>query len=406
MKGHYLLPLLVFVVILLNNCATTTRLKTETDYRPVSPSKTRLICSYTLPKEKISPIITVKLIEERLAVRVQTDYYKTSYAWLNRTSCLGLSGLSILAAINWWDEYGGPDTARVYYGRVFGILGAAIFLVGAIRGEDPWHPKEWQKEQIFNQDTSYRFPSPVTVKMIQVKPYQGGERKSFSTDITGNFELDIRDFYDISPPDSDFILEISSTNLAGSIRIPKDYVKKVKTYEEEAKVIFKQAQVKELDIQYFDALSIYDKIISEYPYSSAVPKAKERKAELEKKIRETKITQIRNQLQSVSEGKVINVIEKLGLTEYESNEFGWRIENLSFSTAVAVMKNGLGLPLNDAECEQEYKNLSRYQKFYAILCYKDYLGEAAIEELSSIFDISNTTAEKLVNINPKSLLMK
>jgi hypothetical protein len=381
MRGHRLLLLFALLTILMTNCATTRVIKTETAYRPVFPPKLRLVCDYSLPMDSLSPIIRVKLKKEELAVKVQTNYYKTSYEWFNRTICLGLSGLSILAAIKWWNAYVGPDTDRIYYGRVWGILGAVIALAYGIPGNFPLGPKTWQKEQVLSHEMSYQFSSYLSNTPVQVSG-PSGETKVLESDGAGNLAVDIRDFYNVLTPDSNLILKIGyGITLASEIKVPLDYVNKVKIYEDEAKALLQQGE--------------YDKIMSQYPNSKAAVAAKE-----------AKIAQIRKRLQKVSDEKVRVAIAKLELDEYDAAKFGMTLENLSSSLVIAVIKNGLGMPLDDAECVQEYRNLSKFQKFYAIICYKDYLGEDAVEELSSIFNISKITAERLVEISPKNLLGK
>jgi len=176
--------------------------------------------------------------------------------------------------------------------------------------------------------------------------------------------------------------------------------------EQRAEYLLAQAESLNLRKEDSKAILVYKQILDSFPSLEVAKTAEQKYREFEKRIAEQKINQIRTELQGVSEEKVKNAILKLGLTEDESNSLASVIDNLTSSDAIAVMKNGLALPLVDEECELQYRRLSRYQRFYAILCYKDFLGESAVKELSSMLNISNTTAENLVNINPKSFFVK
>lgn len=176
--------------------------------------------------------------------------------------------------------------------------------------------------------------------------------------------------------------------------------------EKKAEDLLSQAESLEKSQEDSKALLVYKQILDSFPSFEITKTAEQKYRELEKRITEQKINQIRKELQGVSEEKVKNAILKLGLSEDESNSLARAIDNLSSSDAITVIKNGLGLPLVDEQCDIQYRRLSRYQRFYAILRYKDYLGESAVKELSSILNISNTTAKNLANINPKNLLVK
>lgn len=238
--------------------------------------------------------------------------------------------------------------------------------------------------------------------MVQISSYPKGEQKSIRPDRTGKVDIDIRDFFGFIEEDSDLILKISQAGLSTSIKIPANYIKMIKDYENEANILYEQALSDET-VDRNEALKRCNLLIEKYP------KAQVKVSQIQEILKKEKIAKIRKELQMVSSEKIKNIIPEL-VSDYESEQFGSAIINLSKSYAISVIKNGLGMPLTDTECSEEYRNLTLYQKFYAILCYKDNLTEtyekSPVEELSRMLYISNTTAEKLVRINPKNLVYK
>ncbi|MEO0142881.1 MAG: hypothetical protein ABIL70_08155 [candidate division WOR-3 bacterium] len=378
------LSFLFLLILLVNNCATTHLVKTESDYEPVSPLKLRLGCSVDLPKDRFEPKITLNLTTEKLYQKKVTEHYKTSYQWRNRLALVGFGGLCVWAAIKWWD-YAVEDTSGKWYpARVFGLLGAGFSFLGAMVGADefPSSPKYWKKETVIGSDTVYKDKQPLSKKTVSV--FTPIETKGYplQTDEKGITLLDIRDFYTSTPGDSNLILKIDYEGITTKTLIPNNFVNQVRDYENEAENLFTRAQNKEEQGKYEDALADYNLIKEKYPLARASAPANAKIEAIQRKLAEKKIAEIRKRLQRVSAQKVGSAILKFGLDESQANALAIAIENLSQSGAIAVMKEGLGMPLSDNECVEEYRKLNRFQKFYAVVCYKEYLSKD-IDERSS-----------------------
>ena len=410
MNRVFLSTILLIFLGILSGCATRTYLKTKVEYSPVSPPKVRLKCDVNLPKDKISPLISISLDKETLEQKVRTDFYEVHYKWANRVSGILLTGASIFTAVKWWNVYSVDTTeegeeVHMYYPRYLGIIGAIVGLVFIFDSDkQPFPPEQVQEKQLIKDDTIYT-ATPLTQQSIVITSLFGNESKTVVTDENGKAEFDVRDFYESCPLDSSLILKVSTSKLSTKIIIPNSYVKKVKDYETEAVEAFNRAQTAEKMGKYNKAINYYNVIIRKYPKAKPASDAREKISILQEKIRAQKVAQIRKRLERVSKAKVQKVIRRLKLSESESNALAEAIEYLSsYDDVVSVVKKGLKMPLSDDDAYQEYGNLTLYQKFYAILCYKDYLGKGATKKLSDMLYISNSTAEKLCKINPKNLL--
>jgi hypothetical protein len=203
--------------------------------------------------------------------------------------------------------------------------------------------------------------------------------------------------------------------------VPNDYLTTVRNYEDEAKRLFIQAKNKEEEGKYEEALEDYRLVTEKYPISKASIEAKSKIGVVQGKITEKQITEIRKRLQTVSDEKVRRAIAGLGLDESQNNALASTIENLSGSSAAVVIKEGLGMPLSDGECIQEYQRLNLYQKFYAVVCYVtqrfNSINEEAlaiepdapyytIQECAQILRTSEEIVSKLVKVNPVALLIR
>lgn len=403
---------LVFAIILfLANCSTKL-VKTETDYRPVFPLKSKLVCDFKIPTS-ISPIISVGLKEELLSEKVKTNHYQRNYTWLNRTLWLGLTALTIgwAVAVNDWRTEPTPEDS--FLGNSFYISClAALPLVAVFTSYDwPFSPKRWKKEQVFSYDTSYQFSSTLATKRIRVISHGSDEEKYLTTNAQGSLQIDIRDFYKDLPPDSDLILRFSYNNLYGDIILPANFVGNIRSYEKEALDLYERAQLEENNNKLNEALGLYNLLINNYPDAKIRYEVLQKSTELQDKIKQQKVIQIRQRLTRVSDEKVRTFIGNL-ISQYESEALGRRIDNLPSSYAKSVIKDGLEMPLSDNECLQEYNNLTLYQKFYAILCYKNYLIKSGLEKtqvidkLSDVLNLYYETAQKLIDIDPHNMLSK
>lgn len=411
----------ILLVCFIKSCATTRLTKTESEYHPVSPVKLRLNCSVDLPKDRFEPKVTLNFTTEKLYQKTMTEHYVTSYKWRNRLFSLVLTGVSVWATINWWD-YAIEDTSGKWYpARVFGLIGAVFgFLAGTVGADEfPSKPKYWKQEVVIASDTIYKDPQPLSKATITL--FSSGETKGYplKTDEKGKIPCDIREFYTSTPKDSNLIFRINYEGVATKTLIPRDFVNQVRDYETEAKNLFTRAQNKEEQGKYEEALADYNLIKGKYPVSQASKSADTKIESVQRKLVEKKIAEIRKRLQRVSELHVRGAIIKLGLDEYQNNALANAIENLSSSTAVLVMKEGLGIPLSDDECVAEYRKLALFQKFYAVVCYLRKVSEDQSKEAVGEMDTDyfwgcmarelNTPIEivtDLVGLKPENLLKK
>ncbi len=112
----------------------------------------------------------------------------------------------------------------------------------------------------------------------------------------------------------------------------------------------------------------------------------------------------RARLARVSVNKVQRAIDRLRLNEQESNALAVAVYHVSADAIVRIVQKGLGMPLDREECVEEYGGLNLHQRFYVMMCYKDFAGDGAAEVLANLLNVSWTTAEKMVGIKPASLL--
>ncbi len=90
--------------------------------------------------------------------------------------------------------------------------------------------------------------------------------------------------------------------------------------------------------------------------------------------------------------------------EYEGNSFAQSVEYLDRSHAAKVMKEGCGFPLGESECAAEYSRLTLFQKFYALLKYKEALGIEARPKLVSMLNLSPPVVDRFISLESRSVL--
>jgi photosystem II stability/assembly factor-like uncharacterized protein len=186
--------------------------------------------------------------------------------------------------------------------------------------------------------------------------------------------------------------------------------------EQRAENLLAQAESLELGKEDTKAILLYKQVIDSFPSLPSAKVAEQKYKEVEVRIRENEIVDARKRIASVSEEKARSAISGLGLNEQESNALASTIENLSSSNAAVVMKEGLGIPLSDAECASEYRNLTLFQKFYAVLCYleqqKEYLNKTKDEisepdfwyQIATQLNIPEQMFNKLLVLKSENLL--
>jgi hypothetical protein len=261
-------------VLVLGGC-TTKLVNTSSQYRPVMPERARLSCACELPATYSSSVFRVALRKEVLAQKVETRRYLTSYSWLNRSLWLGLAGFSGYAAAHWWDYYTVSNDTAFYSGRVFGLLGAGVGLLGALTLADvPFGPSSWQKERVVSGDTVYGTGTHLADRAIQVTVrQQGAVPVTQQTDGDGEATLPAREYYDLPGADKGLVLDIAGEGLSTALSIPGSYLMRAKAYDSAAVTLFGQAREAEEDGRDEDALSFYSRVVDTYPDATTATEA-------------------------------------------------------------------------------------------------------------------------------------
>jgi photosystem II stability/assembly factor-like uncharacterized protein len=184
--------------------------------------------------------------------------------------------------------------------------------------------------------------------------------------------------------------------------------------EKKAEKLLSQAESLELRKEYDKAIILYKQILDSFPTVELTKVA-------EQKYKELKIANARKQIALVSEEKVRSAIDRLGLSVEESNALFSAITNISRRSMIEIIINGLEMPLDEDSACQEYQKMTPFQKFYAILCYKDYRDriikeasergeevemDVSVELLDLLPGVSLETIKKLCKISPKNLIIK
>lgn len=331
------LPL--FLLVFLLGC-TTKLVKVDTDSRPVSPTKARLVADLIPPgtqeaRYRDNPCLSVTV---RLRVKQPAGY-----------------------GIGDWTE--------------------GLRFLGNPGGLFVW---------------------AVESSAVTVARSDGSGVKTLRTGYLGELKIDLRDFYAHDPPESALRLTVTLTHLGLSreVTIRRDYVAKARNYEDRASVLLGEAISYEKAGDYSSAFERYAQLLADYPDAKATEQAG---VGLER-VKQARTEQVRRELTRVSDDKVRAALGRLGLTEYESNSLAGAVESLSSSGAASVTRKGLGLQLDESECAEEYRSLTLFQKFYAILRYANSLGGSAADALAPMLGVPRATAEKLAGLSAQKLL--
>jgi|GEM_PF-2359414 len=396
------------LAVWLCSCATNLT-STDVGYQRVSPERPRLSWTWTLlPGEaKNAPVLTTKLATEYLSERVETRHYRTSYSWANRGCWFGTTALMIGAAVkvkDWGLHYEQGDTV-MGTSTLLAILSIFPFGAGLIYPDFPLPPRRWEKKATLEDDTSYRFPTPVSDKPVPLSASGNAGGRTLRTDKDGNLNVDVRDFfYESLPADSPLLLTATWSGLSASLTVPPDRIRAVRRTETEASALLARARAAETESKDGAALALYDSLDRAYASTRAASQASDKAGQLREKVKQARLAQARRELERVSQDKVQNAIDRLHLTEYESNAFGQSVEHLAQTHAASVMKDGCGFPLTDAECAAEYQRLTLFQKFYALLKYKESLGTEARPRLAAMLNMSMPIIGRLISLDSKAVL--
>lgn len=398
---------LALVALLLSNC-TTKLINTSSEYRPVTPERARLSCTCDLPATYSSPVLKVALWKQVLTEKVETRHYRTDYSWLNRSLWLGLAGFSGYAAAHWWNYYDMKNDTAIYTRRVLGLVGAGIGLLGAWSLSNfPIGPSQSREQRVFSGDTVYGTGTQLANRAVQVTVrQQGAASVTQQTDDVGRLILSARDYYDLPEADKGLMLDIAGAGLSATLSVPGAYLMRAGAYDSAAVALFGQARKAEEDGHDEEALSFYSRVADTYPDATAAPEARAKAQTIQQRVQAAKVARVRDELRRVSDDKVRSAIAALGLSRDESDYLGRAVDGLKDDKDKAgdVIRVGLDMPLSGGDCAQEYRGLTLFQKFYAVLCYQNRQGGDVVQGYMSLLGVSESVARRLAGMDPKTML--
>lgn len=226
---------------------------------------------------------------------------------------------------------------------------------------------------------------------------------------TGNWQIESKTIYCLATNPADNQLLYCGTNKGlyvsenqgASWQIFKTPI------EKRLDILYSQAESLEKQNEESKAVTFYKQILDSFPSLELTKVVRQRYQRL------TKILDARNRIASVSEEKARSAIGRLGLSESESNSLAYSVNNLSRNYVLAVIVNGLEMPLKESEAWLEYQKMSLYQKLYVILYAAENLASADLDPMSSKQSrlkewlyLSDKISEKMVRIKSESLLVK
>jgi hypothetical protein len=339
-----------------------------------------------------APVLATRLTTEYLSERVETRHYHTDHTLTNLGCWLGAAALPLVVAVavNDWSDHldasGGKTWGRsknIAFGSYL-VLGVGLYLGIPHLDSFPLRPRDWTKKVVLRTDTSYQSGARVSLRSVVVSRADGGNGRDLQTTEDGVLNVDIRDFYVGLPADSALRLAATWSGLSAFIVVPPEYVRVARQNESDASALLVQADAAEAESKDELALALYDSLSHAYANTRPASEASVKAGALRAGVNQARIAQARRDFERVSQEKVQGAIGKLNLSSAESNLFAEAIQNLSEDDAASVMEVGLGLLLPDSDCAQEYGQLTLFQKFYALLRYKDAVGTEARSRLAAI----------------------
>jgi len=403
------------LMLLFCSCATSL-LRSTGEYRRVTPSRHHLIWSWVRSTPTCAPVLRTTLANQYLSRRVETNRYRTDYTWVNRGCWLGASALFALAEM-WFYNHTRMDTSDGkwftfgYLNLLLGVPCLALLARGVIQGGGgvnlrgtPLSPRYWSKEVVIPSDTSYRDAEPRAGKSALVSSADPLRTENLRVDESGELSVDIRNFYEGLPADSALRLTATLSGESAMLVVPAEYVRSVRQHEADASGLFAHASSAASEGQDETALVLYDSVRSTYASTRAAVQASDEIGRLRARIGQVRLAQAEGDFQRVSMEKVQYAIGRLDLTGDESNVFARAVENLSRDDAAEVMRAGFALLLPNSGSAAAYRQLSLFQKFYALLRYKESVGDEARMRLEAMLDIDAPTIDRLITMDSRTML--
>ncbi|KAF0139340.1 MAG: hypothetical protein FD122_3334 [Stygiobacter sp.] len=402
------LAVTVFIALIFQACTPTTSLwKTTDEYRSVSPEKSRLLLKYDLPTEGI-PVVKIKVSKDYLSQKIYTKHYETVRND-KRAGQVAL-GVGITAASAGLIYLGAKAPAKDSSTKKLAIAGGIIGgIYGIVQILKPTPKESWTKDSVDIKDTLYAFREDVKSKSITLRSEHNMKNNYLKTNSDGIVTADVRDFYNNLTEDSPLKILISDgVAQTAEIYIQSSYVSRIRNNEIEAEKLYRKADSKLKESKFIEANSLFEEAISKYPLARFAENSKTAIKNIVSNIKEEKLEIARKKIRAVSENKVPEAFDRVGITPDESNVIGPMTERISRSSVSLVIVDGLGMSLDRYQAENEFNLLTNSQKIYAILAACENISKEQNkpkwEVLNAILEIDESIAKKFAGIESVRLL--
>jgi len=409
MRYNKLIAVLLIFAFSLYSCSPITKLiKTDSEYRPVIPERSRLIINYQLNETKITPEFPITIYQELFSNKALTLNYETKHPSKKGLEVFG--GLALGAAAAGLFISSGKTAPKDTTSRVLLVIGGIGASIGSLYLLFKGTPTDyWSRDSIINHDTIYSFKTPLQSTLLTIKSKHDNKSNYFTSSENGIVSIDLRKFYEKLPENSDLLISISHYDaIPADLKISNSYIRKVKQYELEADNLLEEANDKIKNKKYIEAEILFKRIVLSYDQSNASKSAKNELIEIVDKVKEEKITEGRKILRSVSVNKVPAAIDGARITESELQTLGWRLENISKSEAAKIIIDGFEMSLDHNSAYSEYLALNNSQKIFALLAAAEKISKNNRTDKSTVLiqliRIDGNLAKKLSTIESVKLL--
>ena len=408
MKRWTIISILTCAGFFVGCAPQTSRVKTDSDYRPVKPPKSRLVVESDMSRASGQPMVALTVYEEVLANKVLTQHYTTKYPGKKAAEVAGgvalagaATGLFIAAG-----KTSSQDTSArslYYIGGIAAGLGSLYLVIKQTPSDD------WARDSVLHLDTIYSFRKPLSSALVGLQSDESTKKSAIRTDGQGKMMIDIRDITAQNRINRDLEVTLSYMNATPTvITIPSAYVSAVMKNEVDANQLLSQAQSSATRRKFLDASKLYNQLVEEYARTHAATTARSELELYTEEVKQERISEGRRQLRAVSMDKVSRELDGAGITAADLNELGWRLDNLSATQLGRIFNEGLDMPLDQSAVVEEYQSLNNSQKIYTILAAAEKLGRkqgsSPTQILTELTRINDALVRKLVQVESKTLL--
>lgn len=399
----------ILFVLLLYGCTPTTSLVNITDeYRPIVPEQSRMFAEY-FSNSELDPIIQIKVSKDYLSNKVYIKHYETRRNDIKGTRTavgIGLTGLGI-GLLSMLKDIPDTDTS----GRFLTTLGGAgSLLIGLLFIISSTPVDKWTSDSIDNTDTKFAFKEPIKNKLISIRTTQNNINKQVLSDEKGTIKIDIREFYLDLPENSD--LKINLTDgiaKPATIEIPSIKIKKIKNNEDLADKLLIEAKKKIELGKFIESREILDKIIQNYPSTLAQKEAEVLTIRIEKDVEYERFNELQDRIKRSSINKLPDLLDRVGITQFDLNDIGQAIENLSSKAILRIYNEGFNLKVSERDALNSFYQLNNLQKLFIVLLGTENIASKNNQQKNRILsDILRTNNDNLIiklsKINANQLL--